>query len=145
VYKAREKPRRKIANARRNQVPIFRLSPERPRQEPQKQIAPASTVLFVEKSSKILPLEKTNIPSDKHYVDFTTPETVVVMSQPPGQTNAAIGGIMAIRMRVLGAKGVVVDGRVRDLEELGGVGLSVRCYRILICSALCFRFAASFF
>ncbi|KAI9765609.1 MAG: hypothetical protein M1840_007298 [Geoglossum simile] len=32
---------------------------------------------------------------------------------------------MAVRMKVLGAKGVVVDGRVRDLEELRGVGLSI--------------------
>jgi regulator of RNase E activity RraA len=50
----------------------------------------------------------------------------VVISQPSGQTNAVLGGIMAVRMKVLGARGVVVDGRVRDLEELRGVGLSVR-------------------
>jgi len=32
---------------------------------------------------------------------------------------------MARRMRVTGAKGVVVDGRVRDLESLRGEGLPV--------------------
>ncbi|KAH0536777.1 hypothetical protein FGG08_006380 [Glutinoglossum americanum] len=109
----------------------------------EKQIAPASTVLFVEKgvgnidknssqgsssgssSSGISNVSKGNIPADAHYVDLTTPDTVVVMSQPKGQTNAVLGGIMAVRMKVLGAKGVVVDGRVRDLEELSGVGLPI--------------------
>jgi regulator of RNase E activity RraA len=146
------KPRRKPAHSRPNQVPISRLSttttttttPLRAAQEPQKQIAPASTVLFVEKNSKTPPLEEANIPPDKHYVDLTTPETVVMISQPRGLTNAVLGSIMAVRMRVLGAKGVVVDGRVRDLEELGAVGLSV-CYRYSYSSPWCFVFAASSF
>jgi regulator of RNase E activity RraA len=47
------------------------------------------------------------------------------MSQPPGQTCAVMGGIMAARMRKLGAKGVLVDGRVRDLETLRGLGVPV--------------------
>ena len=32
---------------------------------------------------------------------------------------------MAARMKVLGAKGIVADGRVRDLETLGSLGLPV--------------------
>jgi regulator of RNase E activity RraA len=36
-----------------------------------------------------------------------------------------MGGIMAVRMKVLGAKGVVVDGRVRDLEAVKDLGIPV--------------------
>ena len=32
---------------------------------------------------------------------------------------------MAVRMKVLGARGIVADGRVRDLETLGSLGLPV--------------------
>jgi len=53
------------------------------------------------------------------------PGTIVVMSQPEGQTCAVLGGIMALRMKVLGAEGVVVRGRVRDVEELGQTGLAI--------------------
>ena len=66
-----------------------------------------------------------NIPAGNHWVDLTEPETIVVMSQPEGQKCAVLGGIMALRMRVLGAKGVVVNGRVRDVVELGETGLPV--------------------
>lgn len=58
-------------------------------------------------------------------MDLSKPETIVVISQPAGQKCAVLGGIMALRMKVLGVRGVVVDGRVRDLEELGGTGLPV--------------------
>lgn len=53
------------------------------------------------------------------------PGSVVVMSQPEGQKCAVLGGIMALRMKVLGVKGVVVSGRVRDLEELKETELPV--------------------
>jgi regulator of RNase E activity RraA len=64
---------------------------------------------------------KKNIEKGKHYVDLTQPDTFVVMNQPEGQYNAILGGIMALRMAVLGAKGVVVNGRVRDTQELGSI------------------------
>ena len=32
---------------------------------------------------------------------------------------------MAARMKILGARGIVADGRVRDLETLGSLGLPV--------------------
>lgn len=66
-----------------------------------------------------------NIPAGKHWVDCTEPGTVVVISQPRGQICAVLGGIMALRMSVLGAKGVVAYGRVRDIEELRETGLPV--------------------
>jgi regulator of RNase E activity RraA len=48
-----------------------------------------------------------------------------VVSQPAGQRNAVVGGIMAMRMARLGARGVLVDGRVRDLSTLAEVGMPV--------------------
>ncbi|KAI9700058.1 MAG: hypothetical protein M1836_002592 [Candelina mexicana] len=97
----------------------------------QKVIAPASTVLFVPKEyepprdDSAIETAQSNIPVDSHYVDLTEMGTVVVISQPEGQHCAVLGGIMARRMKVLGAKGVVVDGRVRDQAELRYIGLPV--------------------
>jgi regulator of RNase E activity RraA len=90
-------------------------------------IAPASTVIFALKhESNASDVPEANIPAGKHWVDLTQPETIVVMKQPEGQKCAIIGGIMALRMKVLGARGVVVNGRVRDLVELRETGLPVR-------------------
>jgi len=50
---------------------------------------------------------------------------VVVMQQPRGQKCAVLGGIMGLRMGKRGVRGVVVGGRVRDLGELGSVGIPV--------------------
>lgn len=86
-------------------------------------IAPASTVLFAPKSGDISSYGPSNIPDGSHWVDLTAPETIVVLSQPLGQKNAVCGGIMALRMKVCGAKGIVVGGRVRDIEELKSTGL----------------------
>ena len=89
-------------------------------------IAPASTVLFAPKTSTDLSsYPEANIPAGKHYVDLTEPETIVVISQPKHQICAVLGGIMALRMKVLNAKGVVVHGRVRDVEELASTRLPV--------------------
>jgi regulator of RNase E activity RraA len=55
------------------------------------------------------------------YADLAEFDTVVIISQPAGQSCAVVGGIMAARMRYLGVQGVVVDGRVRDLETLRNV------------------------
>ncbi len=49
----------------------------------------------------------------------------MVMRQQQGQKCAVLGGIMALRMKLLNAKGVVVNGRVRDLAELRDTGLPV--------------------
>ncbi|KZF19203.1 DlpA domain protein [Xylona heveae TC161] len=99
-----------------------------------KVVGPASTVAFVPKDpdqsstqafDPNTPMWIPNIPPGTHYVDLTSPETVVVMSQPPDQRCAVLGGIMAARMKVRGAKGVVVGGRVRDLRELRSVDLPI--------------------
>jgi regulator of RNase E activity RraA len=59
------------------------------------------------------------------YADHTTPETIVLISQPPNQSCAVVGGIMAARMKHLGARAIVVDGRVRDLVALADTGMPV--------------------
>ncbi|KAI5301570.1 hypothetical protein KEM56_001590 [Ascosphaera pollenicola] len=89
----------------------------------------ASTFKFIPKSTPAgeipqYPAENL-IPKDTHWADCVKPNTVVVIEQPAGQHCAAVGGIMATRMGVLGAKGVVVDGRVRDMQELEGSGIAV--------------------
>jgi hypothetical protein len=89
-------------------------------------IAPVSTVIFGPKNSTDLSnYPAANIPTGKHWVDLTVSDSIVVISQPGGQNNAVLGGIMALRAQVLGAKGVVVSGRVRDLDELEATGIPV--------------------
>ncbi|KAI5288273.1 hypothetical protein KEM54_005342 [Ascosphaera aggregata] len=83
----------------------------------------ASTFKFISKSSTATQSDyavDNLIPKTTHWADCVKPETVVVIEQPAGQHCAAVGGIMATRMSVLGAKGVIVAGRVRDLDELEG-------------------------
>ncbi|KAL6234805.1 hypothetical protein BDW75DRAFT_156510 [Aspergillus navahoensis] len=97
-------------------------------------IAPASTIQFIPKSSSPTSLlaDSTSTPNANqvfpqgtHWVDNTEPNTIVLISQPPGQHCAVVGGIMAVRMKSLGVKGVVVDGRIRDLREIQGARLPV--------------------
>lgn len=56
---------------------------------------------------------------------MTEADTVMVIEQPEGQSCAAIGGIMANKMKVNGVLACVVAGRVRDIEELKASGLPV--------------------
>ncbi|KAM3450419.1 hypothetical protein MY3296_006088 [Beauveria thailandica] len=91
-------------------------------------VAPVSTVLFTAKdedpataSTRPAP----NFPKDTHWVDNAVPGTFAVMQQAAGQTNAICGGIMALRMQVLGLKGIIVAGRVRDLVELQSTELPI--------------------
>ncbi|PQE16884.1 hypothetical protein CJF30_00003589 [Rutstroemia sp. NJR-2017a BBW] len=89
-------------------------------------LAPVSTVVFVPKSSTDLAkYPPPNIPDGKHWVDLTVPKSIILISQPEGQNNAVLGGIMALRAKVLDARGIVVSGRVRDLDELEATGLPI--------------------
>lgn len=87
-------------------------------------IAPVSTILWAAKGETLT--EPTpNMPKETHWADVTKSGTFVVMKQPPGQTNAICGGILALRMKVRDVKGVIVAGRVRDIEELRSTNLPV--------------------
>ena len=91
-------------------------------------IGRASTLKYINKSdTSIAPTTDNShiIPKDSHWVDETEQNTILVIEQPSNQTCAAIGGIMAARMKLKGLQACVVGGRVRDLAELKKSGLPV--------------------
>ena len=63
---------------------------------------------------------------DQHFVDAIPEGSVVCISQPANTTNAVWGGLMTARAQVKGALGVIVDGRIRDLNEQREAGFPVR-------------------
>ncbi|KAI1625918.1 ribonuclease E inhibitor RraA/Dimethylmenaquinone methyltransferase [Exophiala viscosa] len=83
-------------------------------------IAPACTVKLVPKQSPpdSTPPAENTIPKGSHWVDLTESGSVVVIDQPEGQKCAAVGGMMAARMKIRGVAGCIVGGRVRDITEL---------------------------
>ncbi|KAL5615158.1 hypothetical protein BROUX41_005215 [Berkeleyomyces rouxiae] len=92
----------------------------------QRVAALASTVLFVRKGSPVpesAPLA--NIPADCHWADLSVPGTIVVIQQPRGQKNAVCGGTIARRMWILKLKGIMVDGRIRDAQEMPNGELAI--------------------
>lgn len=96
------------------------------------EIAPASTVIFAPKgATKAFPpsdgyeYPPPNVPSGSHWADLTQPGSFVVIRQPDKHKNAVCGGIMALRIKALQAKGILVWGRVRDVQELKSTGLPV--------------------
>jgi len=110
-------------------VPFAPASPRFGNIEQQpKIIAPASTVKLVPKGPAFTSLPNDHpgaIPKGAHWVDLTEKGTMVVIEQPPGQTCAAIGGIMATRMKIREVAGCLVGGRVRDLIELRSSSLPI--------------------
>ncbi|RIA97722.1 ribonuclease E inhibitor RraA/Dimethylmenaquinone methyltransferase [Glomus cerebriforme] len=84
-----------------------------------KLVGPVYTVKIVPKSDTTSPKLATS------YADTIPSGNVVFLSAPPDSINAVWGGLMNTRAKILGAKGVVVDGRIRDLEELRSDGIPV--------------------
>lgn len=78
---------------------------------PSKIFGPAYTVRMVPSADKISP----NPP--QHFADAIPKDSVVFVSQPKGLISACWGGLMSTRAQKLGAAGVVIDGRFRDIEE----------------------------
>ncbi|KAF2763544.1 RraA-like protein [Pseudovirgaria hyperparasitica] len=60
---------------------------------------------------------------EKHFADANEAGKVMFISQPPSMYSACFGGLMAARAKKLGAAGVVVNGRFRDIEEIQDMGL----------------------
>ncbi|KAF6811595.1 ribonuclease e inhibitor rraa dimethylmenaquinone methyltransferase [Colletotrichum plurivorum] len=52
-----------------------------------------------------------------HYIDEVPKNSVIFVSSPADNPNAVFGGLMAMRAKVRGAVGCVIDGRFRDLHE----------------------------
>jgi regulator of RNase E activity RraA len=98
-------------------------------------MAPAATFFMVSKATASFPnptppeddaWRQSSVGSNASpYADFTHEDSVAVISQPPGQACAVVGGIMGARMKHRGVQGIVVDGRIRDLVSLAETGLPV--------------------
>ncbi|KAM0228635.1 hypothetical protein ACHAPO_010607 [Fusarium lateritium] len=54
---------------------------------------------------------------DKHFVDHNQDGGIMYIQQPKGLPSACWGGLMSTRAQYLGAKAVVIDGRMRDINE----------------------------
>ncbi|KAG9127965.1 hypothetical protein FRC07_006982 [Ceratobasidium sp. 392] len=61
----------------------------------------------------------------QHFVDAAPPGSVAVISVPPNIKSAAWGGLMTAGAQVRGVRGVVIDGRARDLVEHRAAGFAV--------------------
>lgn len=99
-----------------------------------KVIARASTLKLINRSDQIGRLASDDphaIPKGSHWADEAEGDTILIIDQPSTQFCAAVGGIMAARMKAKGLHGCVVSGRVRDLAELKSSGLPVSaCPRV---------------
>ncbi|KAL3464495.1 ribonuclease E inhibitor RraA/Dimethylmenaquinone methyltransferase [Aspergillus heterothallicus] len=84
-----------------------------------KMFGPAYTVRMVRDSDKSSPTPA------KHFADAIPKDSVVFVSQPKGLISACWGGLMSTRAKTLGAAGVVIDGRFRDLAEHQELGISL--------------------
>ncbi|ORY79699.1 ribonuclease E inhibitor RraA/Dimethylmenaquinone methyltransferase [Leucosporidium creatinivorum] len=60
-----------------------------------------------------------------HFVDLTPSGSIMVISSPSHVKSASFGGLLGAGASVKGVKGVVIDGRCRDLAELRGLKLPV--------------------
>ena len=57
--------------------------------------------------------------------DVARPGDVLIVNGQGDTTRALLGGLLAARARDLGIAGIVVDGAVRDVDEIEAVGLPV--------------------
>ncbi|TDZ13461.1 4-hydroxy-4-methyl-2-oxoglutarate aldolase [Colletotrichum spinosum] len=80
---------------------------------------PAVTVQMVEVSDTSAPK------LDRHFVDHNEDGGVMYIQQPKGLPSACWGGLMSTRAKYLGARGVVIDGRMRDVGEHNEMGFPV--------------------
>ena len=58
-------------------------------------------------------------------IEHIQPGEIVVLAQPESQASALIGDMLVTQMRVAGAAGVLLNGSVRDFEELVEMGLPI--------------------
>ncbi|CEH13487.1 Ribonuclease E inhibitor RraA/Dimethylmenaquinone methyltransferase [Ceraceosorus bombacis] len=80
---------------------------------------PAFTVQMVEGSDKDAPKP------EQHFVDAAERDSVMVISAPSEVRSAVWGGLMTARAQARGVKGIVIDGRCRDLSEHREAGFAV--------------------
>ena len=69
----------------------------------------------------------TSSPSpNKHFADNNQAGKVMYIQQPKDMYSACFGGLMGTRAMTLGAAGIVIDGRFRDILRNAGNGSSGR-------------------
>ncbi|KDQ21641.1 hypothetical protein BOTBODRAFT_26073 [Botryobasidium botryosum FD-172 SS1] len=67
---------------------------------------------------KMVPASDTSSPKlERHFVDSAPRGCVMVISAPPSVKSAVWGGLMTAGAQVQGVRGVVIDGRCRDIAE----------------------------
>jgi regulator of RNase E activity RraA len=86
---------------------------------------PAVTVRMVEMSDEAAPR------LEKHFVDHNQNDGIMYIQQPKGLPSACWGGLMSTRAKFLGAQGVVIDGRMRDVNEHNEMGFPVSALQSL--------------
>ncbi|RGP63189.1 mitochondrial dna replication [Fusarium sporotrichioides] len=74
-------------------------------------IGSAVTVKMVEASNNKAPKLA------RHFADCNRPNGIMYIQQPKGLYSACWGGLMSTRAKHIGAAGIIVDGRVRDIAE----------------------------
>ncbi|CEI87583.1 hypothetical protein RMCBS344292_01993 [Rhizopus microsporus] len=89
-------------------------------------VGPAFTVKMVHKEDKTSPTPT------EHFADAAESGSIIVISAPSDVKNAVWGGLMSARAKAKGARGVVIDGRVRDLNEHRQMQFPVMFHLVLI-------------
>lgn len=75
---------------------------------------------------KMVPQSEAHAPKlTKHFVDVAERDCIMLISAPPSTRSAVWGGLMTARAQSLGVKGVMIDGRCRDLAEHRDTGFPV--------------------
>jgi regulator of RNase E activity RraA len=69
--------------------------------------------------------DTTSPKSPVHFADANEKGKILYIQQPKGMKSACFGGLMALRSKYLGAAGVVIDGRFRDIQEIQELGFPV--------------------
>ncbi|EXJ71981.1 uncharacterized protein A1O5_04483 [Cladophialophora psammophila CBS 110553] len=80
---------------------------------------PAVTVRMVEMSDRHAPSPP------RHFADCNEPGKIMYIQQPKGLYSACWGGLMSTRAKHMGAEGVIIDGRMRDVREHREMGFPV--------------------
>ncbi|KAI1506170.1 ribonuclease E inhibitor RraA/Dimethylmenaquinone methyltransferase [Biscogniauxia marginata] len=97
---------------------IAMWSPDR-RAGPARIFGPAVTVKMVAADDRTAPSPP------RHFADYNEKGKVMYVQQPKGLYSACWGGLMSTRASYLGAGGVVIDGRTRDVNEHRELGFPV--------------------
>ncbi|KAF3021116.1 hypothetical protein E8E14_013497 [Neopestalotiopsis sp. 37M] len=82
-------------------------------------VGPAFTVRYEYlKNDPSTATKATKKKEQSHFVDVAPVGSIILVSTPSTMANACWGGLAAQRAQIRGVAGVVVDGQVRDLDEM---------------------------